>query len=267
MRRGALVLLCMVACATAKTGVGGDANGTGSGTDGGNGSGADAKPTAPDANNCAKQPCSLAPQCGCGSGSACQLDGSNLATGGTTCLAAGSGGDDVTCSDDSKCKAGHGCVGGRCRAWCGGDGDCTSGPGALCIIQVVYGSPQMDVPGAKVCTTDCDPSSKTPAGCPSTFGCHVYQESGGAMRYVTDCDPAGTVGAGGSCATNGSRDCQAGMDCINVTRSGVTTAECHPSCICPGNNCAAGSCPSGTGSCQAFNPIVTIGTREYGTCL
>lgn len=266
MRRAALILLCVVGCASARTGAGGDAQGTGADSRG-SGSGVDAPNVTVDANNCAKQPCSLTPQCGCAAGSACQLDNANLATGGTTCEAAGTGTESTTCSADTTCEAGHGCIGGRCRTWCASDTDCTSGPGALCIIQVVYGTPQMNVPGATVCTTDCDPSSKTPAGCPSTWGCHVYQESGGAMRYLTDCDPAGGGGAGASCMTNGNADCQAGMDCINVTRSGVTTAECHPSCICPNNNCAAGTCPAGTGSCQAFSPVVKIGTREYGTCL
>jgi hypothetical protein len=260
MRRLIVVVFALLgmlgpgACATAKNG---------SGTPDGNGSGS------ADANSCGHQPCSLAPQCGCATGSACDLDDNNLATGGTVCVTAGTGNEATTCTGDTACAAGYTCVGApaRCEKWCAGDGDCTSGPGALCIINIVYGSPQMNVPGATVCTTDCDPSSKTPAGCPSTWGCHIYSESGGAMRLVTDCDPAGAGGAGASCATNGSRDCQAGMDCINVTRSGVTTPECHPSCICPGNNCAAGSCPVNTGSCQAFSPTVTIGTREYGTCL
>jgi hypothetical protein len=259
------IAVMLAACASARTGAGGDGGGTGTGTGdgGGTGTGADAK-TAPDANTCAKQPCSLAPQCGCAAGSACQLDDNNLATGGTTCLAAGSGDDATTCTSDTQCKAGHGCIGGRCRTWCAGDGDCTTGPGALCIIGVVYGSPQMSVPGATTCTTDCDPSSKTPAGCPATWGCHVYQEAMGQKRYLTDCDPAGTVGAGGTCTNNAS--CQAGMDCIQVNRGGTITNECHPSCICPSGNCAAGTCPAGS-TCMAFTTKVMIGTREYGVCL
>ena len=259
------------ACASAKAGSGGDAS-NGSGTDASGSGSADANnSTGPDANSCSHQPCSLAPQCGCASGSACDLDNANLATGGTVCVTAGTGMEASTCTGDTACAPGYTCVGSpsRCEKWCSGDNDCTSGPGALCIINIVYGTPQMNVPGAKVCTTDCDPSSKTPAGCPATWGCHIYQENGGAMRLVTDCDPPGAGGVGASCATNGSRDCQAGLDCINVTRGTVTTPECHPSCYCPSNNCAAGSCTafSGSGSCQAFTTPVIIGTREYGVCL
>jgi hypothetical protein len=264
MMRPALALLVVcLGCASAKSGAGGgdpDAK-VGSGTPDGPGV------TAPDANSCAHQPCSLSPQCGCAAGMACDLDDMNLATGGTACRAAGPGTEATTCNADAQCKAGTGCIGGRCRPWCNGDTDCTSGSGALCVIQVVFGTPSQDVPGAKVCTTDCDPTSKAPAGCPATWGCHIYQEQDGAKRLLTDCDAGGAGGAGASCMTNGSSDCQPGMDCINVTRGTVTTAECHPSCLCPSGNCAAGSCPAGTGSCGAFSPKVTIGTREYGTCL
>jgi hypothetical protein len=263
---GLAIVLCVAACASAKSGSGAD-GGSGTGTDAANGTADAPTNNQPDANSCGKQPCSLAPQCGCAAGKACDLDPNNLATGGTVCATAGNGGEANTCTTDGDCKPGYTCVGSpaRCEKWCGGDSDCTSGPGALCIINIVYGNPQMNVPGAMVCTTDCDPSASAPAGCPATWGCHVYQEQTGAKRYLTDCDPSGGVGAGGTCTGNPS--CVPGEDCITVTRGGVPSNECHPSCICPSNNCAAGSCPAGTGSCQAFTPAVMIGTREYGTCL
>jgi hypothetical protein len=273
MRRLALTcfVVCVVGCASAKDGGSGgptDASSSSGNPDGHGGQGTIDAPgaSAADANSCSHQPCTLAPQCGCAAGMSCDLDGANLATGGTVCRAAGAGTEATLCTADTDCKVGNSCVGGRCRDLCATDNDCKSGAGALCIIQVQFGNPPQDIPGAKVCTTDCDATSKTPAGCPATWGCHVYIETGGAMRNLTDCEPgpASGGGIGATCTSNAS--CQPGNDCIALTQGGVTTNQCRPSCICPNLNCNAGTCPSGGGSCHAFNPAATIGTREYGTC-
>ncbi len=222
---------------------------------------------APDALACAKSPCSLVPQCGCGANMACDLDTSMLATGATACRAAGIGTEATSCSVAGTCTAGYGCIGSHCRKWCASDADCTGGSGAICIIQVVFGNPAMDVPGAITCSTDCDPTAAAPAGCPAGWGCNLYYADpdgtpGNADdRNFTECDPVGTAAAGGTCTTN--KDCPATMDCISFTNG---TMSCQPTCLCPSGNCAAGSCPSGTGSCHAFAPELMIGTREYGTC-
>ncbi len=263
--RTILLVVCLagalVSCASATSNPGG---GDGGGADAHAG-GPDSKLAAPDANTCSHQPCSLAPQCGCAAGSACDLDPTMFAAGATTCRAAGPGGETTLCTADTDCAAGHSCIGGRCQTWCGSDGDCTTGAGAICVVQVTFGTPAMNIPGAIACSTDCDATSAAPAGCPATWGCHIYQEQGGAMRFLTDCDPGGAGGPGATCAS--SADCKPGSDCINVTRGTTTTSECHPSCICTGGNCATGTCPGGAGSCGAFAPKVMVGTREYGACL
>ncbi|MCE9577466.1 MAG: hypothetical protein K8W52_30235 [Deltaproteobacteria bacterium] len=258
----------MVGCASAKT------NATSDGAPGADGdTTADAPPNTPDGSPdalvCAKTPCSMVPQCGCGANMACDLDTSMLATGATACRNAGIGTEETTCVAAATCTAGYGCIGGHCRKWCTDDTTCTGGSGAICVIQVVFGNPPMNVPGATTCSTDCDPTSATPVGCPATWGCNVYYSNPDGVvgnaddKNFTDCDAvkAGAGGAGATCTTNG--DCQATMDCISFTNG---TMSCHPTCLCPSGNCAAGTCPSGTGSCHAFTPSAQIGTREYGTC-
>lgn len=258
--------LAVFGCASAKQN---------SGTDGAPGvDGAatvDSPPVTPDGATdalvCAKSPCSMVPQCGCGANQACDLDTSMLATGATACRSAGIGTEETTCTQAATCTAGYGCIGGHCRKWCENDNTCTGGSGAICIIQVVFGAPPQNVPGAITCSTDCDPTSATPAGCPTGWGCNVYYSNpdgtvGNADdRNFTDCDPAGAGGAGATCTTN--KDCQASMDCISFTDG---TKSCHPTCLCPSGNCAAGTCAGGTGSCHAFTPKATVGTREYGVC-
>lgn len=261
------VLACVVlsACASAKT------NATADGAVGPDGEVSGDGPTdqpdgATDALACAKTPCSLDPQCGCGANMACDLDTSMFATGATACRSAGTGTEATTCTSAATCAVGYGCIGGRCRKWCDDDAACTSGSGAVCVIQVTYGQPPMDVPGAITCSTNCDPTSTAPAGCPANWGCSVYYANPDGVvgnaddKNFTDCDTTGSVAIGGACTS--SADCAASSDCVTING----TATCHPTCLCPSGNCAAGSCPAGTGSCYAFTPKAQIGTREYGVC-
>jgi len=265
----ALVLGLAVAaagCASAKSGAATD--GGGSGGDGGGSNGADAAVTPdgmPDANNCATQPCSLVPQCGCGHDMACQLDPTSTSSMlVTTCSAAGAGNETATCTDDTACAPGFACFSGRCLRWCSSDTDCP-GAGGLCIIHIIDGS-QQNIPGAITCTTDCDPTAAAPGTCPSTWACHIYQDPT-SMAYVTDCDPSPASGGakGALCDTNGNRDCAPGLDCIALTQGSTTTNECLQTCVCPGGNCAAGTCTMG-GSCNGFSTPVTIGGTTYGVC-
>ena len=265
----------LVAVALGLTGCA-SAHGPGGGGGGGDGGGgfADSGPGSPDAsslpdgmpdaNNCSKQPCSLSPQCGCATGMACDLDGTDLANGATTCRAAGAGTETTTCSAVEDCAAGYGCIGGRCRLWCTTDNDCP-GAGGECLVGVVFGTNQTPVPGATTCTTDCDPTSSAPSACPATWACHVYQNQT-TMAYLTDCDsaPASGGGNGASCDTNGNADCAPGYDCIALTQGSTTTNECLQTCVCPGGNCAAGLCNSG--SCNGFQTPVVIGGTTYGVC-
>lgn len=216
-----------------------------------------------DAVPCANAPCDLYDQCGCsGTASVCDLDPAMIATGATACRSDESGGTEGTvCTRNTTCAAGHSCVGGRCRRYCEDDATCP-GDGGLCILEVtVAGAP---IPGVTMCTTDCVPTQTTNAACPATWACHVYFDQPG-NRYLTDCaaPPTGAGGiAGATCTRN--EDCRPGLDCINLTPGGM---QCRPSCLCVGGNCAAGSCPSGTGSCRGFVTPVVIGTATYGTCI
>src|SRR5579862_4264765 len=101
---GLAILFAVAACASAKSGSGTDGGSNGSGADAPKGTPDGPNVNPPDANSCGKQPCSLAPQCGCSSGSACDLDPNNLATGGTVCTTAGNGGEANTCTTDGDCK-------------------------------------------------------------------------------------------------------------------------------------------------------------------
>jgi hypothetical protein len=265
--RGLAILVLAIAaagCASARGAGGGDGGG---GSDAGsNGVDASMAPDgAADANTCAMQPCSLTPQCGCGSGMACYLDGTSTSTTTVTvCNAAGAGTETSTCTGSSGCAPGYDCFGGRCLRWCATDTDCP-GAGGLCIVHIIDGN-QNNIPGAITCTTDCDPTSSAPTACPATWACHIYQDTT-TMALLTDCDPAPASGGGKGalCDTNGNRDCAPGLDCIALTQGGTTTNECLQSCVCPGGNCAAGTCTLG-GSCNGFQTPAVIGGTTYGTC-
>lgn len=224
----------------------------------------DAPPDAP-GSQCSQQPCSILPQCGCDSPAApvCDLDFQNPNDGATRCRADNfHGTETTTCTMTTTCAAEHVCVG-RCRRYCNTDNDC-AGDGALCIIHLTVGNPPMNIPGVTTCTTSCTPSQPANATCPAGWGCHIYRESGGAMRYLTDCDapPASGGTAGAACASNG--DCAPGLDCVTVNGG---ANQCRPTCLCLGGNCATGSCPAGTGSCGDYTTPVIIGGSRYGACL
>ncbi|HUH04729.1 MAG TPA: hypothetical protein VML75_22185 [Kofleriaceae bacterium] len=235
----------------------------------------DADPLAPDANpatnadasSCPKQPCSLAPQCGCSASQACDLKGSELSTGGTECRAVNTAGTETsTCSAPESCAAGYVCLGtpGHCRRWCAGDGDCT-GAGALCLLQVTYSGG--DVPGAVTCSKSCDPvGTVNPTGCPPSdattrWGCHIFADDpdgtfgNGDERFLTDCTTAPLTGGGDGVACTSNSNCAPGYDCINVG-----TNQCKQTCIYGGGVCAVGTCV------RFAEPRPVIGGVEYGVC-
>jgi hypothetical protein len=241
----------------------------------------DADPNAPDANttggdpdantgSCPTQPCDLVEQCGCPTGEACDLNGAELATGGTECRGVNAQGQEAsTCSNVEDCASGYVCLGsnpGQCRKYCATDTECT-GAGSLCLIQITYGTPSMDVPGAKTCTKDCDPvDTLNPTGCPTNMGCHIYVDdpdgslgssgASGDERWLTDCTSAGGGTDGADCSANGSRDCAAGYDCVNLGGNSV----CKQNCVYPGGTCAVGGCT------RYSAPRPVVGGIEYGVC-
>lgn len=273
----ALALVATVGCASSKYA---DPDATTGDGDGGGG-GDDAATDAPaidaiDASTCARSPCDILSQCGCEATPAtpvCDLDFQMLTSGATKCRARNTtvaGDETTTCTMTTTCAGGHVCVGGRCRRYCADDDGCP-GAGGLCIIDLTQGTPPMPIPGApSTCSTDCVPTAATNVTCPATWACHVYLDdptpatpASGDERYLSDCaaPPAsgGTVGA----TCTGNQGCAAGLDCVTLNPGGT---QCRPTCACPGGNCAAGTCPGGTGTCRGFNPPVVIGTATYGTC-
>lgn len=235
----------------------------------------DANPaTGADANSCAKQPCSLSPQCGCPANQACDLKNSELSTGGTECRAVSVAGTETsTCTAPETCAAGYVCLGspGHCRRWCAGDGDCT-GAGSLCLLEVTYTGGNT-VPGAVTCSKACDPvGTVNPTGCPpsdanSRWGCHIFADDpdgtfgNGDERFLTDCTTAPATGGGDGVTCTSNSNCAPGYDCIALTTNGVTTNQCKQSCAYLGGVCA-------TGTCSRFNePRPVIGGVEYGVCI
>ena len=235
----------------------------GAGPDAGSDAGPDDAAIDAPESQCAREPCSILPQCGCDDTAAtpvCDLDFGNPGSGTTECRAGGAGGESTTCSEVTQCAAEHLCIG-RCLRYCTDDDDCP-GPGGLCILPVLFnGAP---IPGVMTCTTDCAPSDVASPSCPAGWGCHLYREAGGNPRWLTSCErPPATGGAlGDACETNAG--CGPGLDCFN-DGSGMGR-RCTPSCLCPGGDCAAGVCPAGSGTCHGYTPAALVGTATYGRC-
>jgi hypothetical protein len=255
--------LALAGCASANVNGGADADA---------GDGGDLTDAAPDidAMSCARTPCDILSQCGCESASTtpvCDLDFNQLPVGATKCRASTlNGTETTTCMATNTCGPLHVCVGGRCRKYCDDETDC-AGPGGLCLIDLTYGNPAMNIPNApKTCTTDCNPVAATNATCPAGWACHIYVEdptpgTNGDEVFLTDCNVAGGVAIGAACTSNAS--CNPGSDCVTLNPGGN---QCRPSCLCPSGNCAAGTCPSGSGSCRAYTNPPIIGGVTYGVC-
>lgn len=262
-----VALIVFAGCASANT------SGTNDGGDDGDGSVdmTDASTDAIDAQVCARTPCDILSQCGCESNAqtpVCDLDFNQLPVGATKCRAnLLDGTETTTCSATNSCGPLHVCVGGRCRKYCDDDNDC-AGPGGVCLIDLTYGNPPMNIPMApKTCTTDCQPQATTNATCPASWACHIYVNDptpGGTMgdeSFLTDCDAPGGGVTGGTCTSN--RSCNPGLDCVTLNPGGN---QCRPTCVCPGGNCAAGTCPGGSGTCRAYTSPPVIGGVTYGVC-
>jgi len=259
--RGALVaIVVLCACAKGSTSATTDSSGSGKGDGTGSGSNADAAIDSPANNGCAVQPCTIDPQCGCTDPQhpACDL-GSGSAN---ECrYATTTGVEGATCSAAPGCAAGYTCVGGGswfdCEKYCGKDSECMS-PRGLCVIQLTDGT--NPIPGAVVCSSNCDPSTATNALCPSGWTCDMFTATYMATTHnIADCRIAGTAQANGACtpnATTTAQMCIAGYSCVN-TGSNVCKKIC--------NKTANTGCTTGT--CTSFTTALTIGGTEYGVCL
>jgi len=222
----------------------------------------DAVISPPDASDCPKSPCALVEQCGCEIPQVCDLDSANLITGATACRdVLTPGKETATCTSAAGCAGGYTCIGnpGSCKAYCYTDADC-NGAGSVCAITLLVG--ETEIPGAKICTTDCLPNLASNNGCATGFGCHIYLydpdqiADNGDEKFITECDPAPASGGGNDASCTAPSDCQPGYDCVNVD----SVPKCKQTCTYPGGTCAAGQC-------QQFSPSIIVGTSEYGVCI
>jgi cysteine-rich repeat protein len=207
----------------------------------------------PEGWDCTATPpgCDLVPQCGCGDGQKCTLMGEVPA-----CTPSGFLSEGAACTADVECAQGTMCVPGigsdvtMCYRFCAGEDDCF-GPGSLCVVTVISGG--TTVPGATLCSVNCNPVSSS--GCPSGTGCKLWQESGGAHRWLTDCSGAVGTGRGGTpCADD--YYCAPGFFC--AIDAGL--AECLEFCEYPSGYCDGGY------TCTRFTTPIRVGTVEYGYC-
>ncbi len=208
-------------------------------------------------NGCTDSICDLWPQCGCVAGQKCTFDTADD----RACLAAGSTVQSQTCTDDADCVAGTMCVGSdvedlRCHQFCGTDADCPgTGGGGVCVITLVDASDQT-IPGATLCTTDCNPASTSPVSCPTGWACHLQyvdaNEDEIADFFLTDC--ANDAGTSTTTCDGVSVFCAPGYFCYTAWN------ECIRTC-----RVGMGECPAGQ-SCGSWADAAIIGTTEYGYC-
>lgn len=220
----------------------------------------------PDANNCPASPCDLVQQCGCTPPLACDLNAGDP-LGGNECRAVNATGTEADeCADFDECAGGFVCVGAgsgtdaSCKSYCASDADCDS-PRGQCLIQLSVGG--TDIPGAVVCSSNCDPTSGAPSDCPATWGCFLFtidpdgQSGSGDEIDLVDCAPAGAGVQSSSCA--GDEDCAPGFLCLDA---GGATPECLRICNNVGSACAADPLLD----CLGFTDPHEVGGVEFGVC-
>jgi hypothetical protein len=208
---------------------------------------------------CTEDPCKLVlPQCGCGAGEACTVDG----TGTRSCVPEGGAAWGGECGAED-CQAGSLCILKKdvpavstCAKFCADDSDCQA-PGGLCVFTLNDGSGGT-VPGVILCSDNCDPITNT--GCPvAGTSCYLGQEQAGQQRFFTYCYGAGSGTQLASCP-NGD-ECATTYGCFNTGSSDQCLKWC---------NVNQPSCPGAT-SCQmltdANGASIVIGNITYGACL
>lgn len=214
-----------------------------------------------DGNSCSVQPCSILPQCGCNDVSACDIDQDEA--NGTACRPLLTPGTETSsCTMASQCDRGFSCIGGStyaaCKKFCEADVDCGT-PRGKCALQITAGGqPIPNVP--KVCTSNCEPTDTTAAGCPSNFKCTLFTA---ASMPIADCALAGTGTQGVDCTSGTSgleSRCAKGYQCIKF--GSETTFKCRRICTNPSTNNPG----CGGQQCVGFSTPHTLGGTTYGIC-
>ena len=202
-------------------------------------------------------PCSEFPQCGCAGTQNCDIfiPTTGQPNGNTVCVASGMTPLYNNCTGEGQCAKGDSCVGGVCKPFCGATSDC---PGAGRACSSVVDGNNMAIPGAKICSQNCNPLNPQDAtGGWSPCGPNVDCGGGTQAAPQSDCyGPAVAANTQGAACDNA--NCAPGYDCIGNTLSGYF---CRHYCRV-GNN---GDCPSGT-TCNTLSTPEYVGTQQYGYC-
>jgi hypothetical protein len=214
-----------------------------------------------DANNCAMQPCTILPQCGCTEDAACDIDGDDLNGGACRSVVGTAASEGQACSNPSGCQAGLVCLAsGVCKKYCDGNDDCQQ-PRGQCLIEIQNaGAPVPNVP--LVCSSGCDPTNNAAAnGCPAGKKCGMFVVTRNAVDIdITECTGAGNLAQGGDCTGGGGgNDALCAVDHSCTTTNG-TNFNCRRVCQVGGPAVCGGL------ACIGFNPAINIGGAEYGVC-
>jgi len=212
----------------------------------------------------AGSPCDTFPQCGCGGGQSCDV--SNLTTGATSCVAAGTTNNYAGCSTTaSVCKVGSSCVDGVCNPFCDSNSDCP-GNYRKCV-QVTSGG--MAIPGFKVCSQTCDPTSPQRDDadydpCGPNINC--FPSTDRASYCVGPTTASGTQWA--DCTTGGNPDdtkCAPGFLCLEDT---YILAPSPYACFQMCRYGTASPCPNSRTcySLTAGSSPVYAGAQQIGYC-
>lgn len=251
--------------ASASSGSSGGAEGTGgaamsttttsaatSGTGGGT-------PACPIAHSGGKGTCEYLPgkTCGCTEpGQKCSVPDTNQATGASECVIASTTPKKTwdACDDDSDCGPGVWCDHGLhvCKTICATTDQCPMN--AHCLPVPIDGS-MTSIPGLKVCTAHCEPSSAAPCGAGTT--CY-YDDATSEF----DCLRSGNTTAGGSCTF--ADDCGKGLVCLGSPGSATCERWCSPA-----NNLFSLTCgfaDSNKSYCMKFGMMATYNNVVYGVC-
>jgi len=222
----------------------GDDGGTEAGGGGDGGTGGDPTCTPPAASG----QCDPFEQCGCNAGQNCIFTGAT--DGETRCRPAGTTAPFSSCSNHDQCQAGHACVGGVCKPFCQGDGDCAASNGTCQQLYVTENGAQTPISFAKACSAACDlRTPQTVCGNDQGVSCIATDEGG------TDCVGGFGTGVGaGACSGNDWQKCAPGYLCINGS-------DCLRWCRVN----ASGDCSGGQSCYPLVDPVVIDGVN-YGVC-
>ena len=167
-----------------------------------------------------------------------------------SCVAAGAGADQASCTSSADCAPGYECVGdGICRHYCCNDDVCTglgnssNNETYFCDVAHEKAAPTVTVP---VCflVQPCKPLQTGVCGPNET--CTIV-ETNNSMQLVATCDAIGKGVLGDSCET---AQCAAGFACIGPIGGRTCQQLCNTSNPCSGSlTCNMKSQTFGVGIC------------------